>query len=157
MGPFFMRFVVLSCMFLSLLLGAWALIGYPMYTRVQASTWPAVAATVVESGVECSRYDGVEDCWVVLRAEYVVGEATHETSLIPAHGMETHPEARPRDDPRGFVDMFPVGAQVTVFHDPLRPSVAVFHRAPPIAWFKAGFTLLGVCLFYLAFLSRGWK
>lgn len=72
---------------LTLALYTWAMVGYPLYMRHETSSWSSTEAVVTQSELDCSTYDGVKHCSVVIRADYTVGEQTHRARAIPAHGI----------------------------------------------------------------------
>ena len=121
---------------LTLAFYTWSMVGNPIYMRLQTSSWSSTEAVVTQSELDCYTYDGVKRCSVVIRADYTVGEQTHQARAIPAHGIETMPKLDLMQDPQGSIEALPVGATVTLFVDPFNPANATFHRSPPIDWLK---------------------
>ena len=119
---------------LTLAFYTWAKVGNPLYMRHQTSSWSSTEAVVTQSELDCYTYDGAKRCTAIIRADYTIGEQTHEARAIPAHGIETMPDLDLMHDPRGSIEALPAGATVTLFVDPSQATHATFHRSPPIDW-----------------------
>lgn len=56
--------------------------GNPLYMRHQTSSWSSTEAVVTQSELDCYTYDGAQRCSVIIRADYTIGEQTHQARAI---------------------------------------------------------------------------
>lgn len=128
------------------LLGAWAVVGGGMQllSGIQSQNWPAITAEVVSSE---ARYSGGRRGGryaLSLSYRYHVSDVSYQSSGVRAvdhTGTKEEIEAR--------ASKLSPGSSVTIYYDPMNPSVAYLERGVEPAEFMI--LIIGLVIFSLSF------
>lgn len=118
--------------------------------------WPATPGTVVESEIYTAEFRGRGIRYapaVRITYTYRVGDNVFRGDRVSIETVLT--EAKTAEGQR-LLEVYPVGAEVTVFYDPADPATAVLERDPPTSTFVAALQLfaLGAAALALRWLWR---
>lgn len=122
------------------------ILGIIFFTRrkvAQASSWPSTIGTVLISTVQAEHNsDGEYSYYPVVQYTYQVMGQTHQGNRIMP-GLVVGGSGANK-----VVARYPMGAQVTVYYDPDKPSDAVLERGMPghIKWLWAALVCIDLFL-----------
>lgn len=109
-------------------------IGFMLYKRNQqsgaarqfAQSWPSTSGTILMSSVQSSRSGRSHSTYPVVVYQYVVNGQSYQSQTIKAG--EQFLNVRVAGQAQATVARYPIGANVTVYYDPVNPANSALER-----------------------------
>jgi PDZ domain-containing secreted protein len=120
----------------------------------QSQTWPVAKGTITQTDISVQEYDEKVRYVPVVRYTYQVNEQVHEGRRITFGSDMEFPS---RQKATEYLAEYPVGAEVSVYYNPEKPSEAVLQQVArkTAVGMVIGIVLLAVMLCLVCLMATG--